>query len=657
MLATASFQRFSCPTAIPILLCEDSPRRGCVHATRIKTYAAVPLNCNLIMDSELLSELVTNCTAAGELNLRARLRECLDTVASDPTPSLHVCAALLEFSKRQPAIFKDAEFLQLLLAMLDPPLDKRRAQNMGLGGDKSSVPRPVQELAAGILFEAYKLDRDWPPALLNAYMIDALGARLWIEHPACKSFTDNLRTAWKPVAAVQQSAAVMRPRSASFTTVGAAAAVPPAPLSRRSSCEPSGSDEDSSSGEEMDVEDGNAVVLAAGTVALPGHRRSSVSPAAAAAAVIAPVAVPAAAAPLAAALVANRFTGQAAVAAHRLIVSHLVTRLHAQGLETGELSVFVAAAGAGASSGAANNTTWQVVLALTELCCLPAARTLAALNLGKWLQSAALSSHAAALLLALTAALLPGSATAAADYTAQQRQEQTDLAAADAVFALQVKPSQVGLHAEAVTRLLRRRPVLARRALRCALWPPAELQTSSSSSSGSSASSSDVLAAAAVPLQPESARLITAVCTTRGSEATADLAAVLVARAAEQALEASSSSSSSSGSSSSTGSSSSGRETAAAAAAVTLLAAQGSASGCSALNSLLRVLALLGYAPDSAVEARSLVRALLSEAAAAVAAVAPEAGGRMARRRFVRIVVALVRAALGLRAGPLQVRT
>ncbi|CAN0555439.1 unnamed protein product, partial [Ectocarpus sp. 8 AP-2014] len=39
---------------------------------------------------------------------------------------------------------------------------------------------------------------EWPIALLDIYMHDALGGRQWASHSACKPFVDNVRTAWAP---------------------------------------------------------------------------------------------------------------------------------------------------------------------------------------------------------------------------------------------------------------------------------------------------------------------------------------------------------------------------------------------------------------------------------------------------------------------------
>ena len=39
---------------------------------------------------------------------------------------------------------------------------------------------------------------EWPVAIIEVYMHDALGGRHWASHSACKLFVDNLRTAWSP---------------------------------------------------------------------------------------------------------------------------------------------------------------------------------------------------------------------------------------------------------------------------------------------------------------------------------------------------------------------------------------------------------------------------------------------------------------------------
>ncbi|XP_040574316.1 integrator complex subunit 1 [Lepeophtheirus salmonis] len=54
----------------------------------------------------------------------------------------------------------------------------------------------VPVLAANVLMAAYASERHWPDIFVRVYIEDALGERVWVDHPDCKSFVDNVLTAF-----------------------------------------------------------------------------------------------------------------------------------------------------------------------------------------------------------------------------------------------------------------------------------------------------------------------------------------------------------------------------------------------------------------------------------------------------------------------------
>ena len=39
----------------------------------------------------------------------------------------------------------------------------------------------------------------WPDQFLKVYIDDAMGERLWVDHPECRQFTDNILTAFSTI--------------------------------------------------------------------------------------------------------------------------------------------------------------------------------------------------------------------------------------------------------------------------------------------------------------------------------------------------------------------------------------------------------------------------------------------------------------------------
>lgn len=58
----------------------------------------------------------------------------------------------------------------------------------------------------GILLQIYETETTWPEIFVRAYIDDSLGERNWVDSTACKTFTDNVRTAFctKPISQSQQ---------------------------------------------------------------------------------------------------------------------------------------------------------------------------------------------------------------------------------------------------------------------------------------------------------------------------------------------------------------------------------------------------------------------------------------------------------------------
>ena len=45
-------------------------------------------------------------------------------------------------------------------------------------------------------FSALRHERQWPDTLVKVYIEDAIGERIWVDHPDCKGFVENICTAF-----------------------------------------------------------------------------------------------------------------------------------------------------------------------------------------------------------------------------------------------------------------------------------------------------------------------------------------------------------------------------------------------------------------------------------------------------------------------------
>eukprot|EP00095_Tigriopus_kingsejongensis_P007538 snap_masked-scaffold104_size368486-processed-gene-0.6 protein:Tk07538 transcript:snap_masked-scaffold104_size368486-processed-gene-0.6-mRNA-1 annotation:"isoform cra_c" len=61
---------------------------------------------------------------------------------------------------------------------------------------KSKGNALVSVLAANVLMAAFQKERNWPEIFVRVFIDDAMGERVWVDHPDCKGFVDNIMTAF-----------------------------------------------------------------------------------------------------------------------------------------------------------------------------------------------------------------------------------------------------------------------------------------------------------------------------------------------------------------------------------------------------------------------------------------------------------------------------
>lgn len=95
--------------------------------------------------------------------------------------------SLLYLAKHQPELFSASEHcVNAFCSLL-----KRDVKE----SYKSKGNALVAVLAANILLAAFQKERHWPEIFVRVFIDDAIGERIWVDHPDCKGFVDNVMTA------------------------------------------------------------------------------------------------------------------------------------------------------------------------------------------------------------------------------------------------------------------------------------------------------------------------------------------------------------------------------------------------------------------------------------------------------------------------------
>ncbi|CAM9751680.1 unnamed protein product, partial [Scytosiphon promiscuus] len=144
-----------------------------------------------------LEVLLTESERSGRLRAQAvaRIKALLEQVkANIKDPDRSLCSDLQRIAELRPAVFREPELLEAVGEILTGRGAKTAIQASG----GREAPCVAQSAACAMLMAALKTLPEWPVALLDIYMHDALGGRQWASHSACKTFVENLRTAWAP---------------------------------------------------------------------------------------------------------------------------------------------------------------------------------------------------------------------------------------------------------------------------------------------------------------------------------------------------------------------------------------------------------------------------------------------------------------------------
>uniref|UniRef100_A0A670XWG7 Integrator complex subunit 1 n=1 Tax=Pseudonaja textilis TaxID=8673 RepID=A0A670XWG7_PSETE len=90
-------------------------------------------------------------------------------------------------AKIKPNIFATEGVIEALCSLL------RRDASINFKAKGNSL---VSVLACNLLMAAYEEDENWPEIFVKVYMEDSLGERIWVDSPHCKTFVENIQTAF-----------------------------------------------------------------------------------------------------------------------------------------------------------------------------------------------------------------------------------------------------------------------------------------------------------------------------------------------------------------------------------------------------------------------------------------------------------------------------
>ncbi|XP_040447164.1 integrator complex subunit 1 isoform X3 [Falco naumanni] len=102
-------------------------------------------------------------------------------------PDTTLYLSLMYLAKIKPNIFATEGVIEALCSLL------RRDASINFKAKGNSL---VSVLACNLLMAAYEEDENWPEIFVKVYIEDSLGERIWVDSPHCKTFVDNIQTAF-----------------------------------------------------------------------------------------------------------------------------------------------------------------------------------------------------------------------------------------------------------------------------------------------------------------------------------------------------------------------------------------------------------------------------------------------------------------------------
>uniref|UniRef100_A0A8C1WSC8 Integrator complex subunit 1 n=1 Tax=Cyprinus carpio TaxID=7962 RepID=A0A8C1WSC8_CYPCA len=102
-------------------------------------------------------------------------------------PDMTLYLSLMFLAKIKPNVFATEGVIEALCSLL------RRDASINFKAKGNNL---VSVLACNLLMAAYEEDENWPEIFVKVYIEDSLGERIWVDSLHCKTFVDNIQTAF-----------------------------------------------------------------------------------------------------------------------------------------------------------------------------------------------------------------------------------------------------------------------------------------------------------------------------------------------------------------------------------------------------------------------------------------------------------------------------
>ena len=156
---------------------------------------------------ESFTNLVETCIEAYDQDdkdkVESLLLSALAFVRETPAkPNSFVCVSLLAIAKRRHGVFQIREVMKVLVSMLRregtqvSPLPSAISKPGFFVPAKTTSGTALPLLVCNLLYAACKDVAIWPHDFVSAYLEDAIGDRIWVDHQEAKFFVDNVITAF-----------------------------------------------------------------------------------------------------------------------------------------------------------------------------------------------------------------------------------------------------------------------------------------------------------------------------------------------------------------------------------------------------------------------------------------------------------------------------
>ncbi|XP_022109567.1 integrator complex subunit 1-like isoform X2 [Acanthaster planci] len=138
--------------------------------------------------AELLDQVLDADGAEDDDRIDGLLCGALKTLKSTRAkPGSQLYLSLMYLAKIKPMLFESEDVVDYVCSLLK--------RDISLSFKSKGNPL-VSVLACNLLMCVYRFENNWPIAFVKVFLEDAMGERVWVDHPSCHEFCSNVQTAF-----------------------------------------------------------------------------------------------------------------------------------------------------------------------------------------------------------------------------------------------------------------------------------------------------------------------------------------------------------------------------------------------------------------------------------------------------------------------------